>query len=445
MKKENFIQLLSSKEYKKAQSVLTQNNAIDNAKLLESLDPKDCAFAFRLIPKDEASKVFSCMSSSMQAYLVDLFTQSELKEVIDSLYMDDTVDLLEDLPANLIKRILASVDPQKRNIINKLCKYPEDSAGSIMTIEYVSLRKEMTVQEALDHIKATGIHKETIYTCYVLENKKLLGIVSAKSLITSNRDTKIEKLMNKNIISVQTHTDQEEVAKLFRKYDLIAMPVLDSENCFVGIVTFDDVMDVMIDETNEDISKMAAIEPNEKGYFETTVWQHAKHRIMWLLILMFSATITGSIITRYENAFQAVPLLVSFIPMLMDTGGNCGSQSSTLIIRGLALGDIKFKDLFRVIFKEFRISLIVGAILAVANGLRIFIQYQNPQIAIVVALSLAVVVILSKFIGCVLPLFANKVGLDPAIMASPLITTIVDTCSILVYFNVAVHIFNIYL
>lgn len=381
----------------------------------------------------------------MQAYLVDLFTQSELKEVIDSLYMDDTVDLLEDLPANLIKRILASVDPQKRNIINKLCKYPEDSAGSIMTIEYVSLRKEMTVQEALDHIKATGIHKETIYTCYVLENKKLLGIVSAKSLITSNRDTKIEKLMNKNIISVQTHTDQEEVAKLFRKYDLIAMPVLDSENCFVGIVTFDDVMDVMIDETNEDISKMAAIEPNEKGYFETTVWQHAKHRIMWLLILMFSATITGSIITRYENAFQAVPLLVSFIPMLMDTGGNCGSQSSTLIIRGLALGDIKFKDLFRVIFKEFRISLIVGAILAVANGLRIFIQYQNPQIAIVVALSLAVVVILSKFIGCVLPLFANKVGLDPAIMASPLITTIVDTCSILVYFNIAVHIFNIYL
>lgn len=445
MKKENFIQLLSSKEYKKAQSVLTQNNAIDNAKLLESLDPKDCAFAFRLIPKDEASKVFSCMSSSMQAHLVNLFTQSELKEVIDSLYMDDTVDLLEDLPANLIKRILASVDPQKRNIINKLCKYPEDSAGSIMTIEYVSLRKDMTVQEALDHIKATGIHKETIYTCYVLENKKLLGIVSAKSLITSNRDTKIEKLMNKNIISVQTHTDQEEVAKLFRKYDLIAMPVLDSENCFVGIVTFDDVMDVMIDETNEDISKMAAIEPNEKGYFETTVWQHAKHRIMWLLILMFSATITGSIITRYENAFQAVPLLVSFIPMLMDTGGNCGSQSSTLIIRGLALGDIKFKDLFRVIFKEFRISLIVGAILAVANGLRIFIQYQNPQIAIVVALSLAVVVILSKFIGCILPLFANKVGLDPAIMASPLITTIVDTCSILVYFNIAVHIFNIYL
>lgn len=445
MKKENFIQLLSSKEYKKAQSVLTQNNAIDNAKLLESLDPKDCAFAFRLIPKDEASKVFSCMSSSMQAHLVDLFTQSELKEVIDSIYMDDTVDLLEDLPANLVKRILASVDPQKRNIINKLCKYPEDSAGSIMTIEYVSLRKKMTVQEALDHIKATGIHKETIYTCYVLENKKLLGIVSAKSLITSNRDTKIEKLMNKNIISVKTHTDQEEVAKLFRKYDLIAMPVLDSENCFVGIVTFDDVMDVMIDETNEDISKMAAIEPNEKGYFETTVWQHAKHRIMWLLILMFSATITGSIITRYENAFQAVPLLVSFIPMLMDTGGNCGSQSSTLIIRGLALGDIKFKDLFRVIFKEFRISLIVGAILAVANGLRIFIQYQNPQIAIVVALSLAVVVILSKFIGCVLPLFANKVGLDPAIMASPLITTIVDTCSILVYFNIAVHIFNIYL
>ena len=443
MKKEKLIQILENKHYKTVQTIFQSMNEMDIASFLEALDKKDCAIAFRLISKNKASKVFACMNTSMQADLIELFSESELKELLDVLYMDDTVDILEDLPANVVTRLLENIDPKKRKIVNKFLKYPEDSAGSIMTIEYVSLKKEMTVKEALEHIKETGIHKETIYTCYVTENKKLLGIISAKSLITNDDDVKIIDLMNTNIISVQTHTDQEIVAKLFRKYDLIAMPVLDCEECMVGIVTFDDVMDVIIDETNEDMSKMAAIEPNEKTYFETSVWQHAKHRIVWLLVLMFSATITGSIITKYENAFQAVPLLVSFIPMLMDTGGNCGSQSSTLIIRGLALGEIKFKDFFKVLFKEFRISFIVGSILALANGLRIFIQYQNLNIAIVIALSLIIVVILSKLIGCMLPLCANKVGLDPAIMASPLITTIVDTCSILVYFNIAVQIFNI--
>ena len=443
MKKEKLIQILENKHYKTVQTIFQSMNEMDIASFLEALDKKDCAIAFRLISKNKASKVFASMSTSMQADLIELFSESELKELLDVLYMDDTIDILEDLPANVVTRLLESIDPKKRKIVNKFLKYPEDSAGSIMTIEYVSLKKEMTVKDALEHIKETGIHKETIYTCYVTENKKLLGIISAKSLITNDDDVKIIDLMNTNIISVQTHTDQEIVAKLFRKYDLIAMPVLDCEECMVGIVTFDDVMDVIIDETNEDMSKMAAIEPNEKTYFETSVWQHAKHRIVWLLVLMFSATITGSIITKYENAFQAVPLLVSFIPMLMDTGGNCGSQSSTLIIRGLALGEIKFKDFFKVLFKEFRISFIVGSILALANGLRIFIQYQNLNIAIVIALSLIIVVILSKLIGCMLPLCANKVGLDPAIMASPLITTIVDTCSILVYFNIAVQIFNI--
>lgn len=443
MKKEKLIQILENKHYKTVQTIFQSMNEMDIASFLEALDKKDCAITFRLISKNKASKVFACMNTSMQADLIELFSESELKELLDVLYMDDTVDILEDLPANVVTRLLENIDPKKRKIVNKFLKYPEDSAGSIMTIEYVSLKKEMTVKEALEHIKETGIHKETIYTCYVTENKKLLGIISAKSLITNDDDVKIIDLMNTNIISVQTHTDQEIVAKLFRKYDLIAMPVLDCEECMVGIVTFDDVMDVIIDETNEDMSKMAAIEPNEKTYFETSVWQHAKHRIVWLLVLMFSATITGSIITKYENAFQAVPLLVSFIPMLMDTGGNCGSQSSTLIIRGLALGEIKFKDFFKVLFKEFRISFIVGSILALANGLRIFIQYQNLNIAIVIALSLIIVVILSKLIGCMLPLCANKVGLDPAIMASPLITTIVDTCSILVYFNIAVQIFNI--
>lgn len=441
--KELFIQSLENKNYKKVKASLQKMNDIDIASLLESLDQKNCALAFRLISKHKASNVFACMNSTTQASLVEIFSEKELKDLLKDLYMDDTVDILEDLPANLVSRVLKNISPEQRIVVNQLLNYPEDSAGSIMTTEYVSLNKEMTVQEALEHIKETGIHKETIYTCYITENKKLIGIISAKSLITHDHNIKIEKLMNQNFIYVHTDTDQEEVAKLFQKYDLIAMPVLDCENCMIGIVTFDDVMDVMIDETNEDISKMAAMEPSEESYFETSVWQHAKHRILWLLILMFSATITGSIITRYENAFQAVPLLVSFIPMLMDTGGNCGSQSSTLIIRGLALGDIQFKQFFKVVFKEFRISLVVGFILALANGLRIYIQYQNASIALVIALSLIVVVILSKLIGCMLPLIANKVGLDPAIMASPLITTIVDTCSILVYFNIAVHIFQI--
>ena len=443
MNKEQFIQLLQEKKYKEIQQILEETNDYDTAAFLETLDTKECAFAFRLISKKRASNVFSCMSMTMQSYLVDIFSESELKQILENLYVDDTVDMLEELPANLVKRILENTNPEKRKILNKFLKYPEDSAGSIMTVEYVSLKKKMNVKEALQHIKETGIHSETIYTCYVTENKHLIGIISAKKLLTSNDSTFIQDIMNTNIISVNTNTDQEEVAKLFRQYDLIAMPVLDSENLLVGIVTFDDVMDVMVDETNEDISKMAAMEPSEKGYFETSVWQHSKNRIMWLLVLMFSATITGSIITKYENAFNAVPLLVSFIPMLMDTGGNCGSQSSTLIIRGLALGEISFSQILKVIFKEFRISLIVGSILAIANGIRIFIQYQNFDIAIVVALSLIVVVIVSKLIGCILPLFANKIGVDPAIMASPLITTIVDTCSILVYFNIAVHVFSI--
>lgn len=273
--------------------------------------------------------------------------------------------------------------------------------------------------------------------------KKLIGVVSTKDLLLNDEKTKIEEVMKENFTYVYTHTDQEEVAQVFRKYDLMVLPVVDDEKMLVGIVTGDDVMDVMVDETNEDISKMAALEPNDKSYFQTSVFEHAKHRIVWLLVLMFSATLTGSIITKYENAFQTVPLLVSFIPMLMDTGGNCGSQSSTLIIRGIALDEIRFKEIFKVMFKEFRIALLVGSILALANGIRIFLMYQDVNIAFVVALSLIVTVILSKLIGCILPLLANRVGLDPAIMASPLITTIVDTCSILVYFNVAMHIFNL--
>ena len=441
MDKDIFIKLLAQREFKAVRSILDVMNEVDIASLLSTLSDKELALAFRLIPKDKAAEVFSNMDTSMQTYLVTMFTEKELKELLDDLYMDDTVDMLEELPANLVKRILATVSASDRSMINQLLNYPEDSAGSIMTTEYV--REEMTVGQAMAHIKKTGIHKETIYTCYITERRKLVGIVSAKDLMTTDDNVPIKDLMETEIISVYTHADQEQVAQLFTKYDLLALPVIDQDGRMVGIVTFDDAMDVMVDEATEDITKMAAINPSEKTYFETSVLQHAKNRIPWLLILMFTSIITGTIITRYENAFAAIPLLVSFIPMLMDTGGNCGSQSATLIIRGIALDEIRFTDLFKVMFKEFRISLIVGAFLAVANGVRIFIQYHNPGLAVVIACSLMGTVIMAKLVGCILPLLAKKVNLDPAIMASPLITTLVDTFSILIYFNIATVLFRL--
>ena len=443
MDKDIFIKLLAQREFKAVRSILDVMNEVDIASLLSTLSDKELALAFRLIPKDKAAEVFSNMDTSMQTYLVTMFTEKELKELLDDLYMDDTVDMLEELPANLVKRILATVSASDRSMINQLLNYPEDSAGSIMTTEYVDLREEMTVGQAMAHIKKTGIHKETIYTCYITERRKLVGIVSAKDLMTTDDDVPIKDLMETEIISVYTHSDQEQVAQLFTKYDLLALPVIDQDGRMVGIVTFDDAMDVMVDEATEDITKMAAINPSEKTYFETSVLQHAKNRIPWLLILMFTSIITGTIITRYENAFAAIPLLVSFIPMLMDTGGNCGSQSATLIIRGIALDEIRFTDLFKVMFKEFRISLIVGAFLAVANGVRIFIQYHNPGLAVVIACSLMGTVIMAKLVGCTLPLLSKKVNLDPAIMASPLITTLVDTFSILIYFNIATVLFRL--
>ena len=443
MDKDIFIKLLAQREFKAVRSILDVMNEVDIASLLSTLSDKELALAFRLIPKDKAAEVFSNMDTSMQTYLVTMFTEKELKELLDDLYMDDTVDMLEELPANLVKRILATVSASDRSMINQLLNYPEDSAGSIMTTEYVDLREEMTVGQAMAHIKKTGIHKETIYTCYITERRKLVGIVSAKDLMTTDDNVPIKDLMETEIISVYTHADQEQVVQLFTKYDLLALPVIDQDGRMVGIVTFDDAMDVMVDEATEDITKMAAINPSEKTYFETSVLQHAKNRIPWLLILMFTSIITGTIITRYENAFAAIPLLVSFIPMLMDTGGNCGSQSATLIIRGIALDEIRFTDLFKVMFKEFRISLIVGAFLAVANGVRIFIQYHNPGLAVVIACSLMGTVIMAKLVGCILPLLAKKVNLDPAIMASPLITTLVDTFSILIYFNIATVLFRL--
>ena len=443
MNKDIFVKLLQERRYKSVKDVLDVMNAVDIASLLGEFDDKELALAFRLIPKEKAADVFANMESSLQSVLVEVLSEKELKEILDDLYMDDTVDLLEELPANLVTRILDASGPKERETINKLLNYPEDSAGSIMTTEYVDLNPHLTVGQALAHIKETGIHKETIYTCYVIQQRKLLGIVSAKDLLTTDDDVLIEDIMETEIISVSTLTDKEEVAHQLRKYDLLALPVLDADGLMVGIVTFDDAMDVMVDEATEDITKMAAINPSEKTYFDTSVFQHAMNRIPWLLILMLTSIITGTIITKYENAFAAIPLLVSFIPMLMDTGGNCGSQSATLIIRGIALDEIHFKDLFKVVFKEFRISLIVGAALSIVNGLRILIQYRNPSLALVIAFSLIGTVIMAKMVGCMLPLLAKKVHLDPAIMASPLITTLVDTFSILIYFNIATLLFKL--
>ena len=443
MNKEIFIKLLQQRQFKAVRSILDVMNEVDIASLLSKLDDKELALAFRLIPKDKAAEVFANMETSMQTYLVDMFSEKELKELLDDLYMDDTVDLLEELPANLVNRILDTVSPSDRTLINQLLNYPEDSAGSIMTTEYVDIRQSMTVAQSMAHIKETGIHKETIYTCYVTDKRKLIGIVSAKDLMTTDDGILISELMETEIISVRTYTDKEEVAQLFRKYDLLALPVLDKDGLMVGIVTFDDAMDVMVEEATEDITKMAAINPSEKTYFNTSTFAHAKNRIPWLLILMLTSIITGTIITKYEDAFAAIPLLVSFIPMLMDTGGNCGSQSSTLIIRGIALNQVTFHDFFRVIWKEFRVSLIVGVVLAVANGLRIYLTYQQAGMAVVIALSLVATVISAKLLGCILPMCAKKIGLDPALMASPLITTIVDASSIMIYFFIATKVFRL--
>lgn len=437
MDREIFNELLTAREFKAVRSILNVMNAVDIAALLSELEDKELVLAFRLIPKDKAADVFANMDGELQSNLVEMFTERELKDILDELFLDDTVDLLEDVPANLVTRILENVPQEKRRKINVLLNYPEDSAGSIMTTEYVDLRRHTTVAQAMTHIKRVGIHKETIYTCYILEHRRLIGIVTAKDLMTMDDTVTMEEIMETEIKFVNTHDDQEEVVRLFQKYDLLALPVLDADGLMVGIVTVDDAMDVMEDEVTEDIAKMAAISPSEKSYFDTSVFQHARNRIGWLLILMLSSTVTGLIITHYEKAFDAVPLLVSFIPMLMGTGGNCGSQSSTLIIRGIAIDEVHFKDIFKAMFKEFRIGILVGIALAIANGIRILLMYNDLLLSIIVGCSLMVTIVLSKLIGCSLPLLAKRVGLDPAIMAAPLITTIVDTCSILVFFAIA--------
>jgi len=436
--------LLENKKFNKLKEELKEMNSADIPSLLEELEKEQVVKLFRILSKEQAGEAFSYMEPDMKEKLIHDLTDTELKNVIDELFMDDTVDLIEEMPSNVVKRILKAVNKDDRKTINELLQYPEDSAGSIMTTEFVDLKESMSVEEALERIRTIGLDSETIYNCYVLnKNRVLLGIINIKDILISKPGTLIKDLMATNIISVNTMEDQEEVTKMFDKYDYFALPVVDNENRLVGIITVDDAINVIQDEVAEDFEKMAAISPNEDGYFETSVFKHSKNRILWLLILMLSSAVSGGIITRYQEAFAAVPLLVAFIPMIMGTGGNCGSQSSTLIIRGLATDEIELKDVFKALWKEIRVSLLVGVVLAIVNGIRILVQYQDLQLAVVIGITLVATVTLAKSLGCLLPLLAKRLKLDPAIMASPLITTLVDIFSILLYFQIATAIMGI--
>ena len=441
---EQINELVKSRKIAQLRELLESVNSADFPSLFEEIDDEDMVVIFRLLTKDKASDVFVELDPDQQEKLINNFTDKELKVVVDDLFMDDTVDLIEEMPSNVVKRILKNIKASDRKVINELLKFPEDSAGSIMTTEMIELKENMTVDKAFQIIKNTGIDKETIYICYVVDNsRKLIGTVAIKDLLISERDVLIKDILEENVISVLTTEDQETVAKMFDKYNFMAMPVVDTEKRLVGIVPIDDAIDVMQDENTEDFEKMAAMTPTEDTYFKTSVFRHAKNRRIWLLFLMLSSTFTGLLLERFQTAIAAVPLLVAFIPTIMDTGGNCGSQSSTLIIRGLALDEIKLSDIFRAIWKEIRVSFMIGAVLAVVTGLRIFLQYdgihndQSIKIAFIVGVTLMATAMIAEIMGCVLPMLAKKLKLDPAIMASPLITTVVDLCSMLVFFSIA--------
>lgn len=432
-------ELLAEKKYSEIKDVFAQMNGADISALFEEVPENKIPLLFRLLPKVLAAETFVEMEADAQKMLIQGFSDNELKDVFDELYLDDAVDIVEEMPANVVKRILANTDPDTRKMINEVLKYPDDSAGSIMTIEYVSLRLNMTVEEAIKRIRRTGVDKETIYTCYVTdENRVLLGSISIKTLLLADENDVIKDIMDTNFISAHTLEDQETVANKFNKYDLLAIPVVDDENRLVGIITFDDAIDVMQDEATEDIKKMAAIIPSDKTYFKTTVFETWKARIPWLLLLMVSATFTGMIITSFEDALAAYTVLTAYIPMLMDTGGNSGGQASVTIIRALSLEEIEFSDIFKVIWKESRVAILCGLTLSICNFVKLLLLDRvTVQVALVVCITLAVTVLMAKIIGCTLPILAKKIGFDPAVMASPFITTIVDAISLIVYFRVA--------
>ena len=446
MEKEKIIGLLEERKFKELKEKLENMHPVDIVDILDEpeIDKKQMVLLFRLLSKEEAADVFTDMNSDMREYLINALTDSELEEVMDEMYLDDAVDVLEEMPANVVDRLLSATDEETRQKINVLLQYPEDSAGSIMNVEYISLRKEITVEEAILKIRQVGINRETIYTCYVTEKKKLIGTVDVKDLLTAGESRLIEEIMEENVVTAKTLDDQEAVAKLIRKYGLIAIPIIDYENCLVGIVTVDDAMFVLQDEVTEDIQIMAGVSPNEESYFGTSVFQHAKNRTFWLMFLMLSATISGVLLAHYEDAMAVMPVLITFIPMLMGVGGNSGSQSSTLVIRGLAVGEIEMKDILRVIFKEVRVGLVVGSLLALVNGIRVWVMYgQDMMLCLALGITIIAIVCIAKSIGCTLPLIAKRLGMDPAIMAAPLISTILDTCSLLVYFRVVTVFFHI--
>ena len=439
---------MENRRFDKIRARLADMNEVDIAALFEQITGEQVLLLFRLLPKALAAEVFAYMEHETQQKLIGVLTDHELGSVMDELNMDDAADLLEEMPANVVKRVLKVTDPADRRIINQLLQYPEDSAGSVLTTEFVDLKADMTVDEALLYIRRYGPDKETIYTCYVTDrDRHLKGVLGVKDLLVGREDCTVGQLMETNVISVVTTEDQEAVAALFAKYDLIALPVVDSENRLVGIITVDDVVDIIQKETTEDIEKMAAILPTDRSYLKTGVFETFRKRIPWLLLLMVSATFTGMIITGFEKALSSMVALVAFMPMLMDTGGNSGSQASVTIIRSLALGHVKFSDILRVMWKEFRVSLVCGGVLATANFAKIML-FDNlvlksgisVTVALVVCVTILLTVVIAKLVGCTLPLLAKKCGFDPAVMASPFITTIVDAVSLLVYFQIATHI-----
>ena len=444
---ENTLQtLLAEKKYSTIRDVLVTMNPADIAAVFSGIEPDKLPLLFRLLPKELAAESFVEMESEEQEALIRGISDKELRQVMDELYVDDAVDIVEEMPANVVQRILAQADPEMRKEINEILQYPEDSAGSVMTTEYVKLSPGMTVGDAILRIRRTGVDKETIYTCYVLDNRLLVGTVSVKSLLLAPNDLQtIDSIMESNLITVTTHTDQEEVARMMSKYNLLAIPVVDGDNRVVGIVTFDDAMDVVEEETTEDMEIMAGMTPSDKTYLRSSPFDLFKHRIPWLALLMVSATFTGLIISNFEEKLAAMVCLTAFIPMLMDTGGNSGSQSSVTVIRALSLGELEFRDLGKVIWKEVRTALMCGLVLSVLCFAKIMLvdklllgtQDVSYMVALVVGLTMAVTVLCAKVVGCTLPMLAKKLGFDPAVMASPFITTIVDALSLLVYFGIA--------
>ena len=447
MDKDEILELIKegSVDISKLKVLLSDMNTVDIAEILEGLEIEKVLHLFRILPKAIASDVFSYMDVDNQQSIVEALSDSEIGEIVNKLFVDDAVDFIEEMPANVVKRVLQNVPFAKRKIINQILQYPDDSAGSIMTTEYIDLREDAVVSEAFDTIRSTGLNKETIYNCYVIKKDRLLtGHVSAKTLMLADPSEKIADIMDTNVVFAYTTEDREATADQFQKYNLLAMPVVDKEQRLVGIITVDDIVDVIVEESTEDIEKMAALMPLEDSYLKTSIFQHAKNRFLWMLILMLSATITGYIISSFEKGFLVLPILMSFIPMLMNTGGIAGSQSSTLIIRGLAVGEIELKDILIIIWKELRVGILCGFGLGIVNFVRVYIFYNNDvMLCLTITMSLLFTILMAKTIGGILPIFAKRLKIDPAIMSAPLLTTIVDALSLVIYFSFAKLIFGL--